>query len=340
MIVTMHAIEVAETGGPEVLRYVEKPQPSPARRGADQGRGDRRQLHRHLFPSGHVPAPSCRSSWAPKWAARSPPWATASTALERRRPGGDRVGCRRLCRILHCPSTIQRRRCPTAVISDVAASALLKGMTAHYLIKSVYPVQAGDTVLVHAGAGGVGLILTQWATSLGVRVITTVSTPAKAELSRQAGADRGARLPRRCRTSSASNPATDRRGGRGRGVRRRGREHVRRQPGQPRGAGNVGVVRRIQRPGSAVRPAAAQRGRLGVPDPPDAGALHPHRRGVRWRCRRIVRRDRRRYARRNGEPELSAGRRRPSAPRLARDGHQHRDQAQDEFRGATPASRR
>jgi NADPH2:quinone reductase len=77
---------------------------------------------------------------------------------------------------------------PSAVDFDVAASALLKGMTAHYLIKSVYPVKSGDAVLVHAGAGGVGLILTQWATSLGVRVITTVSTPAKAELSRQAGA--------------------------------------------------------------------------------------------------------------------------------------------------------
>ncbi len=61
-------------------------------------------------------------------------------------------------------------------------------MTAHYLIKSVYPVQQGDTVLVHAGAGGVGLILTQWATSMAVRVITTVSTPEKAELSRKAGA--------------------------------------------------------------------------------------------------------------------------------------------------------
>ncbi|MDT5310768.1 MAG: NADPH:quinone reductase, partial [Mycobacterium sp.] len=77
---------------------------------------------------------------------------------------------------------------PSEVSLDVAASALLKGMTAHYLITSVYPVQSGDAVLVHAGAGGVGLILTQWATSLGVRVITTVSTPAKAELSRQAGA--------------------------------------------------------------------------------------------------------------------------------------------------------
>jgi len=77
---------------------------------------------------------------------------------------------------------------PPAVEFDVAASALLKGLTAHYLLKSVYPAQPGDTVLVHAGAGGVGLILTQWASNLGIRVITTVSTPAKAELSRQAGA--------------------------------------------------------------------------------------------------------------------------------------------------------
>jgi NADPH2:quinone reductase len=56
------------------------------------------------------------------------------------------------------------------------------------LIKSVYPVQPGDTILVHAGACGVGLILTQWATSLGARVITTASTEHKAALSRTAGA--------------------------------------------------------------------------------------------------------------------------------------------------------
>jgi len=77
---------------------------------------------------------------------------------------------------------------PQAVQSDAIASALLKGMTAHYLIKSVYQVQPRDFLLVHAGAGGVGLILTQWATSLGARVITTASTPEKTELSRQAGA--------------------------------------------------------------------------------------------------------------------------------------------------------
>jgi NADPH2:quinone reductase len=77
---------------------------------------------------------------------------------------------------------------PESVQSDVVASALLKGMTAHYLTKSVYQVQPRDLILVHAGAGGVGLILTQWATTLGARVITTASTPEKAETSRQAGA--------------------------------------------------------------------------------------------------------------------------------------------------------
>ncbi len=77
---------------------------------------------------------------------------------------------------------------PDGVPADQAASALLQGMTAHYLIESTYPAQRGDTVLVHAGAGGVGLILTQLAVSKGVNVITTVSTDAKAELSTQTGA--------------------------------------------------------------------------------------------------------------------------------------------------------
>jgi NADPH2:quinone reductase len=77
---------------------------------------------------------------------------------------------------------------PDGVPAAVAASALLQGMTAHYLLNSVYPAQAGDTVLVHAGAGGVGLILTQLAAARGVRVITTVSTDEKERLSRAAGA--------------------------------------------------------------------------------------------------------------------------------------------------------
>lgn len=77
---------------------------------------------------------------------------------------------------------------PAGVPAAQAASALLQGMTAHYLLHSVYPAQPGDTVLVHAGAGGVGQILTQLAAARGVRVITTVSTDEKEALSRQCGA--------------------------------------------------------------------------------------------------------------------------------------------------------
>ncbi|MBV6762285.1 quinone oxidoreductase family protein [Rhodococcus opacus] len=77
---------------------------------------------------------------------------------------------------------------PDTVPAPQAASALAQGMTAHYLVYSTYPVQSGDTVLVHAGAGGVGLLLTQLATKLGARVITTVSSDAKEKLSREAGA--------------------------------------------------------------------------------------------------------------------------------------------------------
>jgi NADPH:quinone reductase len=77
---------------------------------------------------------------------------------------------------------------PSGVTEQQAASAMLQGMTAHYLVYSTYPLKAGDTALVHAGAGGVGLLLTQMATRIGARVISTVSTKAKAELSREAGA--------------------------------------------------------------------------------------------------------------------------------------------------------
>jgi NADPH2:quinone reductase len=79
-------------------------------------------------------------------------------------------------------------RVPESLSPEKAAAAMLQGMTAHYLAFSTFPLKKGDTALVHAGAGGVGLLLTQIATRIGARVITTVSTPEKAELSREAGA--------------------------------------------------------------------------------------------------------------------------------------------------------
>lgn len=78
---------------------------------------------------------------------------------------------------------------PEGISDEVAAATLLQGVTAHYLVTSTYPVDAGDTVLVHAAAGGVGLLLVQLAKARGARVIGTVSTTDKERLARQAGAD-------------------------------------------------------------------------------------------------------------------------------------------------------
>ncbi|MGA8043848.1 MAG: quinone oxidoreductase [Terracidiphilus sp.] len=77
---------------------------------------------------------------------------------------------------------------PSRLSPEQAAAAMLQGMTAHYLAYSTYPLKAGETALVHAAAGGVGLLLTQMASRLGARVIATVSTREKAELAREAGA--------------------------------------------------------------------------------------------------------------------------------------------------------
>jgi NADPH2:quinone reductase len=183
----MYAIEVAETGGPEVLSYVEKPQPSP-------GEGEVLIKAEAIgvnfldtyFRSGQYPREVPFIVGAEVCGTVEAVGADVA-ALQ----VGDRVVTAQANGAYAEYSVAPADFCayvPDGVSPDFAAASLLKGMTAHYLIKSTYPVQEGDAVLVHAGAGGVGLILTQWATSLAVRVITTVSTPEKAELSRRAGA--------------------------------------------------------------------------------------------------------------------------------------------------------
>ena len=77
---------------------------------------------------------------------------------------------------------------PDEVDLEDAAALMLQGMTAHYLCESTFPIRSGHTALVHAGAGGVGLLLTQMVTAKGARVISTTSTEEKAGLSREAGA--------------------------------------------------------------------------------------------------------------------------------------------------------
>jgi NADPH2:quinone reductase len=78
---------------------------------------------------------------------------------------------------------------PDDLSTDVVAAVMLQGLTAHYLASDTFPLSQGDRCLIHAGAGGVGLLLTQVARMKGARVITTVGTEDKVELSKQAGAD-------------------------------------------------------------------------------------------------------------------------------------------------------
>jgi NADPH:quinone reductase len=183
----MHAIEVAEHGGPEVLNYVDRPQPSP---GAGEVLIKAEAIGVNFvdtyFRSGLYPhdLPFILGAEVAGTVAAVGDGVTSFRVGERI-ASADAVGAY----AEYCVASADVvARVPDSVGFDVAAAALLKGMTAHLLIKSVYPVQDGDTVLLHAGAGGVGLILTQWATSLGARVITTASTPEKAQLSRKAGA--------------------------------------------------------------------------------------------------------------------------------------------------------
>jgi NADPH:quinone reductase and related Zn-dependent oxidoreductases len=78
---------------------------------------------------------------------------------------------------------------PAGVSERDAAAAMLQGMTAHYLSHDTYPLKKGETALIHAAAGGVGLLLVQMAHNIGARIIATVSTDEKAQLAKEAGAD-------------------------------------------------------------------------------------------------------------------------------------------------------
>jgi NADPH2:quinone reductase len=183
----MHAIEVREIGDPGVLRDVEKPQPSP-------GRGEVLIKAEAIgvnfvdtyFRSGLYPRelPFVLGEEVAGTVAAVGEGVTTLRTGDRV-ASADAVGA--YAEYCLAPAELVAS-VPDAVASDVAAAALLKGMTAHLLINSVYQVRPNDAVLLHAGAGGVGLILTQWATSMGARVITTASTAHKTELSRAAGA--------------------------------------------------------------------------------------------------------------------------------------------------------
>ncbi|MFZ3392609.1 quinone oxidoreductase [Rhodococcus sp. 7Tela_A2] len=183
----MRAIEVAQFGGPDVLVPVERPDPQP-------GPGDL------LVRTDAIGVNYIDTYFRTGMYPTDLPYVPGSEGTGTVVAVGEGVEDGRIgTRVSWCaaPGSYAELVCvpeavavpvPDGVPTEQAASALLQGMTAHYLIESVYPARAGDTVLVHAGAGGVGLLLTQLAAKKGVRVITTVSSDAKEALSRDAGA--------------------------------------------------------------------------------------------------------------------------------------------------------
>lgn len=186
----MQAIQIQQNGGPEVMELRDLPTPAP---GAGEAlvrlEASGVNFIDVYFREGRYPAPlpyTLGQEGAGTIVSLGPD--TDSSGFE----VGDRVAW---CSV---PGTYAQMaiapvarliRIPDGVTTQQAAAAMLQGMTAHYLAHSTYPIQKGDEVLIHAGAGGVGLLLIQMAKALGARVFTTVSNDEKADLAREAGAD-------------------------------------------------------------------------------------------------------------------------------------------------------
>ena len=184
----MKAIRIEAYGGPEVLRYVELPDPQP---GAGQlrvrveaaGVNFIDVYHRTGLYPGSLPLVLGQEG---------------AGVVDGIGPGvagfseGDRIGWAGVQGGYAERALVPAERAvalPQGVDSRTAAALLLQGMTAHYLATSTFPLKPGDTCLVHAAAGGVGLLLVQMAKRRGARVLGTVSTADKAALAREAGAD-------------------------------------------------------------------------------------------------------------------------------------------------------
>jgi len=187
----MRAVVVREHGGPEVLRVGDRPSPK-------AGTG---QLVVDVTAAGVNYVDIYQREGRPPYGGDLPyvPGAEGAGTVAEVGPGvvgfaqGDRVawagapGCYAEQAVVPADRSVP---VPDGVDASVAAAVMLQGMTAHYLCASTYPVAHGDHVVVHAAAGGVGLLLTQMAKARGGTVIGTTSTDEKAALARQAGADR------------------------------------------------------------------------------------------------------------------------------------------------------
>ena len=184
----VHAVQVAELGGPEVLRWVELDDPVPGPNDlvvevAAAGLNFIDTYQRSgLYPMKLPYTPGSEGAGIVE----------AVGADVERFAVGDRVAwsgamgsnAEKVRVPAHLAVAV-----PAGVELDVAAAVMLQGMTAHFLVTDTYPLRTGDRCLVHAAAGGVGLLLTQMSKIRGAEVFATVGSDAKAELARQAGAD-------------------------------------------------------------------------------------------------------------------------------------------------------
>ena len=186
---TTHAIRIHATGGPEVLTWEEVDVPSP---GLDEALITQTAVGLNFIDvyhrSGLYPVPSMPAIVGSEAAGVVEAVGEGVTEVA----VGDRV--------VYCMSLgsyAERRliasrqlvKVPDGITDQQAGAMMLKGCTVQYLLRRTYRVQPGETILVHAAAGGVGLLACQWAKHLGATVIGTVSTPEKAELARAHGCD-------------------------------------------------------------------------------------------------------------------------------------------------------
>jgi NADPH:quinone reductase len=184
----MKAVQITEYGGPEVMKYTELPDPTP---------GNGEALVEIQAVGVNFTDTYSRSGVNPT---RLPWIVGVEGAGVVRKVGAGVTNVKEGDLVAYCsvPGTYAERaiapaarliKMPPGLDAQTGAAAMLQGMTAHYLCHSTYRVQQGDQVLIHAGAGGVGLLLIQMVKRLGGYVFSTVSTEAKAELVKGAGAD-------------------------------------------------------------------------------------------------------------------------------------------------------
>lgn len=185
----MLAIQATRTGGPEVLEAVDLPTPEP-------GPGQIRIRHEAIglnfidtyHRSGLYPMkmPVVLGQEGAGVVDAVGPGVTRFKAGDRVAYGTGPTGAYAEAHVVAANRAV---RLPDGISAQVAAAAMLKGMTAEFLLRRCYPLQAGEATLIHAAAGGVGGILTQWAKAIGAEVIGAVGSPEKAAVARGRGCD-------------------------------------------------------------------------------------------------------------------------------------------------------